>query len=120
MFKKTIKYKDFNGQDREKDAYFHLSKTELREMELSESGGMTERINRIIQAQDVPEIYKVFKGIVLAAYGVKSADGERFEKSAELTQAFTQSNAYDVLMDEISTNADAAANFINQLIPSAT
>ena len=119
MFKKVIKYKDFDGNDREEDHYFHLSKTELREMELSESGGMTERINRIIKAQDVPEIYKVFKGIVLAAYGVKSADGKKFEKSEKLTLEFTQTNAYDVLMDEISTNADAAAQFMNQLIPSA-
>ena len=120
MLKKTINYVDFDGNKREEDHYFHLSKTELREMELSESGGMSEKMNRIIKAQNVPELYAVFKSIILAAYGIKSPDGKRFEKSERITKEFTQTNAYDVLMDEICTNADAAANFMNKLVESAT
>lgn len=119
MQKKTINYIDFDGNKREEDHYFHLSRTELREMELSESGGMSEKMNRIIQAQNVPELYKVFKEIILASYGVKSADGRRFEKSAKLVEEFTQTNAYDALMNELCTEAGKAAEFMNKLIETA-
>ena len=38
MFKKTITYTDFNGNERTEDFYFHLSKAELAEMDLSKAG----------------------------------------------------------------------------------
>ena len=119
MVKETIAYVDFDGNKREEEHYFHLSKTELREMELSESGGMSAKMDRIIKAQNVPELYKAFKEIILAAYGIKSLDGKRFEKSAQITTEFTQTNAYDVFMDKICTDADAAATFMNKLVESA-
>ena len=120
MFKKVINYVDFDGNKREEEHHFHLSKTEMREMELSESGGLSEKMKRVIASQDVPELYSIFKSIILASYGVKSPDGKRFEKSEKLTTEFTQTNAYDVLMDEITTDADAAAKFMNALVSSAT
>lgn len=119
MLKKTINYVDFDGNNREEDHYFHLSRTELREMELSESGGLSEKMKRIISAQNVPELYREFKSIILSAYGVKSPDGKYFDKSPELTKAFTQTNAYDALMNEICTDADAAAAFMNKLVETA-
>ena len=120
MFKKVINYVDFDGNKREEEHHFHLSKTEMRELELSESGGLSEKMKRIIAAQDVPSLYKVYKEIILASYGVKTPDGKRFKKSAELVEEFTQTNAYDVLMTELTTDADAAAKFMNALVESAT
>lgn len=119
MVKEVIAYVDFDGNKREEDHYFHLSKTELREMELSESGGLSTKMDRIIKAQDVPTLYKTFKDIILASYGIKSPDGKRFEKSEQITKEFTQTNAYDVFMDKICTDADAAAAFMNKLVESA-
>ena len=37
MLKKTIKYTDYDGNEREEDFYFNLSKAEITEMELSNS-----------------------------------------------------------------------------------
>ncbi|MBQ8829686.1 MAG: hypothetical protein IJ022_06305 [Burkholderiaceae bacterium] len=117
MLKKTIKYEDYNGVERTEDFYFNLSKAELMEMELSTAGGLTETINKIVATQDAPAIIKIFKDLVLKAYGEKSADGKRFIKSEELSAAFSQTEAYSILFMELATDADAAAKFVNGIVP---
>lgn len=117
MLKKTIKYTDYNGTEREEDFYFNLTKAEVMEMEMSTSGGLAESIKRIVAAQDAPSIIKIFKELVLKAYGEKSADGKRFIKSDEIAEAFSQTEAYSILFMELATDADAAANFVNGIVP---
>ena len=48
MLKKTIKYEDYNGTEREEDFYFNLTKAELMEMEMSTTGGLAEMIQNIV------------------------------------------------------------------------
>lgn len=117
MLKKTITYVDFNGEERTEDLYFNLTKAELTEMELEETGGLSEVINRIIQTKDTPELIKLFKSIILKAYGEKSADGRRFIKSKEISEAFSQTQAYSDMFMEFATDDNAAANFINSVVP---
>ncbi len=117
MLKKTIVYKDFDGNERKEDFYFNLSKAEVLEMELGVTGGMTQMINKIIEAQDNKEIVETFKNIILKSYGEKSPDGRRFVKSEELSTAFSQTEAYSKLFMELATDADAAAKFVNGIIP---
>lgn len=120
MLKKTITYTDYNGTTRTEDFYFNLSKAETMEMELSTTGGMTEMINKIVSTQNMPALIKIFKDVVLKAYGEKSPDGKRFIKSDELATAFSQTEAYSQLFMELATDADAAAKFINGIIPTDT
>ena len=117
MLKKTIKYTDYNGVERTEDFYFNMSKAELMEMELGTTGGLAETITKIVSEQDQPAIIKIFKDIVLKAYGEKSPDGKRFIKSKELSEAFAQTEAYSELFMELATDADAASKFINGIIP---
>lgn len=117
MLKKTITYTDYNGVERTEDHYFNLTRAEIVEMEMGVNGGYTEMINRIISAQDAPTIMKLFKEFILKSYGIKSADGVRFEKSEEISRAFTQTEAYSVLFMELCTDANAAAAFVNAIIP---
>lgn len=117
MLKKTMTYVDYNGSERKEDFYFNLSKAEIMEMELSVSGGLAEMIQRVVDAQDAPSIIKIFKELVLKAYGVKSPDGKRFIKTKELTEEFAQTEAYSDLFMELATNADAATEFINGIVP---
>lgn len=118
MIKKTITYTDYNGTDRTEDFYFNLSKAEVMEMEMSTTGGLAETIQRIVSAQDTPAIIKIFKDLVLKAYGEKSPDGKRFIKSDGISTAFSQTEAYSQLFMELATDADAAAKFVNGIIPS--
>lgn len=117
MLKKTITYKDYNNNERTEDFYFNLSKAEIMEMEMGVSGGLTEMIQRIVAAQDAPAIIKIFKDLILKSYGVKSSDGKRFEKSEELSAAFSQTEAYSILFMELATDADAGAKFVNGIVP---
>lgn len=117
MLKKTITYKDYNDVERTEDFYFNLTKAEVLEMEMSVSGGLAEMITRIVAAQDQPTIMKIFKDLVLKAYGEKSPDGKRFIKSDEIATAFSQTEAYSQLYIELATDADAAAKFVNGIIP---
>jgi hypothetical protein len=117
MLKKTITYTDYNDVERTEDFYFNLSKAELMEWEMTTSGGLGETIHKIVKANDIPAITKIFKELVLKAYGEKTPDGKRFMKSEEIANAFAQTEAYSVLFMELSTDADAAANFINGLVP---
>ena len=96
---------------------FNLSKAEIVEMELSTQGGFAERIQHIIDAQDTPTLVKIFKDLILKSYGVKSADGRRFEKSEELSREFSQTEAYSDLYMKLATDADAASEFVNNIVP---
>lgn len=49
---------------------------------------------------------------------MKSPDGKRFIKSEELATEFSQTEAYSQLFMELSTDADAAAAFVNGIVPS--
>ena len=117
MLKKIITYTDYNGIERTEPFYFNLSKAELMEMELGVTGGMTEMLNKIINAKDGPSLMKTFKEMIMKSYGVKSDDGKRLIKSEELSIAFTQTEAYSVLFMELITDDKAAADFVNGIIP---
>jgi hypothetical protein len=117
MIKKTITYTDYNGVERTENFYFNLSKAEIMEMEMSTAGGMAESIQKIVDAKDAPAIIRVFKDLVLKAYGVKSDDGRRFMKSKELSEEFAQTEAYSQIFMELATDADAAAKFVNGIMP---
>lgn len=117
MLKKTITYTDYNEVERTEDFYFNLTKAEVMEMEMSTAGGLAETIQRIVAAQDAPAIIKIFKDLVLKAYGEKSPDGKRFIKSDAIREAFAQTEAYSILFMELATDADAAAKFVNGIVP---
>ena len=117
MLKKTINYKDYNGEERSEDCYFNLSRAEVTEMELTTEGGLSEMIQGITRDKNVPKIIEVFKMLILKSYGKKSPDGRRFIKSAELSEEFSQTEAYSELFMELATNASSAAAFVNGIMP---
>lgn len=120
MIKKTIKYVDFKGNEREEDFYFNLSRPELMEMELTTKGGMSDYLQRIVKAQSKEELIKWFRIIILKAYGEKSEDGRRFIKSDELSTAFSQTGAFEKLYMELVSDDKKASEFINAIIPEFT
>lgn len=121
MLTETIKYVDYNGTEREEKFMFNLTKAELMEMEMGTTGGLAEMIQKIVETQDAPSIIKIFKELVLKAYGEKSADGKRFVKvgsdGVPLSKAFSETEAYSQLFMKLATDADAAANFVKGIIP---
>ena len=119
MLKKTITYTDYNGITRTEDFYFNLTKAEIMEMQLSTNGGLDVMIKKIIDSQDAPSIIKIFKELILKAYGEKSDDGKRFVKSKDISEGFAQTEAYSQLFMELATDTDAASKFVNGIVPVA-
>ena len=117
MRKETITYPDYNGVERTEDFLFNLTEAEAFELEMGTSGGVSDMISRIIAANDAPAIVKVFKEFLLKAYGEKSPDGKYFNKSEELSTAFSHTNAYSQLFMKLASDAKFAADFVNGVIP---
>lgn len=117
MLKKTITYTDYNGEERTEDFYFNITPAELTEMEYAGDTPMSLVIDKLSKSKDVPETIKIFKDLILKAYGEKSSDGRRFIKSKELSIAFSQTEAYNELFMECATDAEAGAAFINGIMP---
>ena len=117
MLKKTITYTDYDGLERTEEFRFNLTKAELVDMELTTAGTFSETMKRIIAEKDIIRIAKLFKEPLLKSYGVKSDDGKRFIKSQELSEAFSQTEAYSDLYIELLSNPEEAAKFFAEVAP---
>lgn len=117
MLKKTITYTDFDENERTEDFYFNLTNAELTEMELSLNGGLSQLLEKILKENDQKQIIEYFKKIVLMAYGEKSLDGRKFVKNDQIREEFASTAAYSEIFMELATDADAAAAFVNGVMP---
>lgn len=117
MLKKTITYTDYDGLERTEEFRFNLTKAEVVDMELTTAGTFSETMKRIIAEKDIIRIAKLFKELLLKSYGVKSDDGKRFIKSQELSEAFSQTEAYSDLYIELLSNPEEAAKFFAEVAP---
>lgn len=116
----TETYTDYLGNQRTEDFHFHYNKAELMGMELETEGGFSARVQRIVNANSYPELYKLMKQFILGSYGVKSEDGRRFMKSPEISRSFEENPAFEIIMMRMTTGPDAAnesAKFINGITP---
>jgi len=121
MYKKTIKYVDYDGNEREEEYYFNLSKVEIMEMNFSKDGNLVEYLEKIKSTVDIPKLAEFFKELIMRSYGEKSLDGKSFRKKVNghlLVEDFMETEAFTELYMELATNADAASAFVNGIIPS--
>lgn len=118
MVKKTIKYVDYNGVEREEDFYFHLTSREILEMEHGDStGSLMKRIESIVKTNNAYDILDTIEWFVRSAYGVKTEDGRGFRKTEEAVEAFLQSAAYEEFYISFLEDPEGAGKFIESLIP---
>lgn len=117
MLKKVVTYTDFDGNERTEELLFHLSKSELMEMQFNEAGGLEQKLRSIIQQLNGKEMIKTFKELILNSYGEKSPDGKRFIKNDEIRSAFEQTTAYDELFMELILDSEKMAAFIKGIMP---
>lgn len=117
MIKKTVTYKDFDGNERTEDFYFHLTEQELTEWELSVDGGLSGVLTRIINSKDNKKIIEIFKDLLIRSYGVKTPDGRGFVKNEEVLNDFKYTQAFSDIYMELATDDKAASDFVNGIIP---
>lgn len=116
MFKKTITFKDLNGDVKSRDFYFHMSQAEVLDL-AAQGDELTARLQRIVAERDMRAILREFREIIKMASGVRSEDGERFIKDELAQSQLLDSPAFDVLLLELCMDSGAASEFVNQLFP---
>lgn len=118
MIIKTVKYTDYDGNERNEDLYFNLNKAEVTEMELSVNGRFSTMLEKLVKEKNSSEMIKVLKEIILKSYGEKSIDGKRLVKSEEISKAFSETEAYVEVFMEIVSSPEAAIAFVQGILPS--
>jgi hypothetical protein len=111
MFKQTIDYTDFNGNERKEDFYFHLSLPEVTRIEAEIGTSLDEHTRDLVARHNINELLKFLEKVVLTAYGQKTSDGKSFRKSKELREEFEYSQAYAEFFEQLLTNPELAQKF---------
>lgn len=119
MLKKDITFTNFDGEEKTMSYLFHLSKVELVRLEMEYDNGLEQEINDMVEKKDGRKILHFFERIIGMAYGEKSEDGNSFLKTDEITQSFMMSAAYEQLFEELVGDPEAAAAFVNGIVPKA-
>lgn len=123
MIKKTITFKDLDGNDLTEDFYFAINTAEVTELVVMDESLMEffEKISEHQDGDELPlkgsEVMQVFKRFISMSVGKRSEDGRRFIKNDDIRDDFMQTNAYSTLFMDLVTNPTEAANFINGIIP---
>jgi hypothetical protein len=118
MLKLPITFNDFNGNPHKRTYEFNYTQFELAKKEMTADGlqGYQAFIERVSEAMDTNTLMKEFEDFVGNAVGRMSADGTSFDKSPQIRHDFEISAAYATLCMRMVTDADFAANFVNQTI----
>lgn len=116
MTHETITYIDLNGVERTETFYFNMSKPEIVRMQASVKGGYDVQLQSIAAGANGAQIMEFFEDFIKASYGEKSDDGRRFMKSEEISKAFMETPAYEVLFEKLVTDAGAAAKFVEKVM----
>lgn len=117
MLKRTVEYETYDGVSVKEDFYFNFTRSELAMMEAEEDGGFSTKLQTIVDKKDGKFIMKTFRDILLRAYGEKSADGRRFIKSEEISKAFSETPAFDIIFSELMSDPEKALAFVDAVIP---
>lgn len=118
MITKTITYEDFNGIKRTEKFHFNLNKSELITNMDGTEADFTSMVQGIIEAKDISSLSRIFKDIILRAYGIKGVDGKSFRKNDEIRETFEGSPAYEQLFIELISDYKKAVAFIIGILPS--
>ena len=116
MIKKTVTYTDWDGEQVTEDLYFNLNKAEMMELNKRYNGALDKYLKRAQERKQYVKLGVFYKDLILKAYGVKSTDGKRFEKSEEAARDFFQSVAFDTLFDEVLESPEAAEALVNGML----
>lgn len=116
MIKKTIKYTDFNGQQRKETAYFNMNKLEVLKLTAKLGMDIDAYAKKLAESEDMPKMLQFIEDIILMSYGEKSQDGRSFEKSKEKTEKFENSNAFAELFEQLLLNPQQTSQFASGIV----
>jgi len=121
VYQIKVPYKNYNNQPKTRTISFNLETREI--MKLLEEFYVAFQWQEQAREEEVREytpaetvvFYNAFEAILLAAYGVVSADGERFEKTGRFE--FEESKVFAAVMDIFIQDPARTNELINGILP---
>jgi hypothetical protein len=117
MLKKTIKFIDYAGNEKEADFRFHLTAPEFVRFEVQFPEGLEKGIKKLAEENNARRVMEFFEDLILTAYGVLTPDQTAFVKSEEEKTLFSQSAAYEALFIELMSDEEQAIEFFKAIAP---
>ena len=124
MIKRTITYKDFDGNPVEEDYCFHMMEADFVDLDFKyeEFGGLrgylTDLVKEIQEKGDrAPKrpMYEFLKEMVRVSVGKRV--GNRFDRSQEVKDRFFQTGAYSAFLIEMLNDPSGIPTFIDGITP---
>lgn len=115
MIKKTVKYKDFNGNDTTEAMYFHLSKVEMTKLQAKYNNDIEGYVINLRKSDDHATMLNFITDIILDSYGKNDMSGKRFIKNAKIREEFECSIAYAELFEVLISDPEKMTEFTNGL-----
>jgi len=114
MIKQTITYDNAFDDEVTEDFYFNFTLMEL--VEQLEVNGLEEKMQVLVKTENGPEAYKIFKQIVLDAYGERTPEGG-FDKSPEVRKKFEANLGLSEMIIGFLQDEGLGVAFVNGLLP---
>ena len=130
MLRKVIKYTDYDGNEKEFEAYFNLNKMECMDLDLEfeSEGGLLEHLRAMLKNTDGEEMRKkpaidFIKLLVDRSYGIRpKEDRTLFMKEDEdgkpLIRKFKASPAYSTFVYNLLSGEESLDDFATNVLPS--
>ena len=117
MFKTTVKYTDFLGEEREETLRFNLTEIEMQNLSTDEIVFNPALLAAIAKEKDAMAMYKVIQKLILHAYRELSEDGRVFRKSDQIRSDFANSMAYSEFLTQVLSSDTMITNFMLGVFP---
>lgn len=114
MIKQTITYTNAFDDEVTEDFYFNFTLMEL--VEQLEVNGLQEKMDTLVKTENGPEAYKIFKTIVIDAYGVRTAEGG-FDKSPDVRRKFEANMGLSEMIIGFLQDEGLGVAFVQGLLP---
>lgn len=123
MLKKTISYKDFDGNPVSEDFCFHLMESDFIDLNFKyeAEGGLRDYLMNLIKEiqdnENAPKrpMYEFLKEIITLSVGKRV--GNRFDRSQEIKDRFFQTGAYSKFIMDMIEDPNGIPEFFNAITP---
>lgn len=119
MYTKELSVKDYDGNTRTTTLMFNLNEVELIDLEIDKGPkGILGYVEKIQKNEDKAEAIRFIKDLIRKSYGIKSDDGQRFVKTEEIWNDFSQTAAYPAMFALLTKSDVELEAFMLGVVPS--
>lgn len=124
MLKRTITYKDFEGNQVTEDYCFHMMEADFVDLDFKyeEFGGLRGYLTNLIKdiqekGDNAPKrpMYEFLKEMITVSVGKRI--GNRFDRSQEVKDRFFQTGAYSGFLIELLNDPEGIPKFMDGITP---